>query len=250
MGRVALFALGVAAYGVFLVATMPAAFLLERAHAAQPGKFVVRESEGTAWNGRAKVDLIVPGGTVPVERIEWRWLPARLAAGRLAFDIAAAATGLQARYEGARTVTRWEVRNLDVQGDAAAMSAVLPWLAPWRPEGKVTIASPHLTSDGAELRGAARVEWRGAAVGLSEVRPLGAYRADIQAEGHAGRFALTTLEGPLRITGQGTLTPPARVAFSGEARAEGAQARALEPLLNLLGPARPDGARALNWQAR
>lgn len=250
MRRVALAALGVAAYGVFLVASMPAAFLLERARAAQPGKFEVREAEGTAWSGRAQVDLVVPGGIVPVDRIAWRWRPARLAAGRLAFDIAAAASGVQARYEGARTLTRWEVRDLDVQADAAAMVAVLPWLAPWRPEGRVSIAAPHLTSDGAELRGTARVEWRAAAVGLSEVRPLGAYRADIQAEGHAGRFAVSTLEGPLRITGQGTLTPPARIAFSGEARAEGAQAPALEPLLNLLGPARPDGARALTWQAR
>jgi general secretion pathway protein N len=247
---VALAALGIAAYGVFIVATMPASFLLERARAAQPGKFEVREAHGTAWRGNAQVVVNAPGGTVAVERLEWRWLPARLAAGHLAFDIAAAAPGLQARYEGARTLTQWEVTGLDVRGDAAALTVLLPWLAPWRPEGKVAIASPSLTSDGQELRGDARIEWRGAAVALSEVRPLGHYRADVRAEGHAGKVTVTTLEGPLQVSGQGTLTPPARLVFTGEARAEGAQAKALEPLLNLLGPARPDGARALAWQSR
>ena len=92
------------------------------------------------------------------------------------------------------------------------------------------------------------MEWRGAAVGLSEVRPLGTYRADIHAEGHAGKVVVSTVEGRLRIAGQGTLTPPTRIVFRGEARAEGADAKALEPLLDLFGPARPDGARALDWQ--
>lgn len=243
-------ALGVISYGFFLVAQMPASFLLERARAAQPGKFEVRESSGSAWRGRAAIDFNAPGGTIAVDRLEWRWLPAPLLAGRLAFDISAGGSGLEARYEGARTFTRWEVRNLAVSGDAAAMTRVLPWIAPWRPEGKVAIASSQLASDGRELVGDARVEWRGAAVAMSEVKPLGTYRAEIRAEGNAGKVAITTLEGPLRVTGQGTLTPPARFAFSGEARAEGAQAPALAPLLDLIGPARPDGARALNWQSR
>jgi hypothetical protein len=43
---------------------------------------------------------------------------------------------------------------------------------------------------------------------------------------------------------------PARITFNGEARAEAASAKALEPLLNILGPAKSDGARALEWQLR
>ena len=246
----AIAALGVVAYGFFLVATMPAAFVLARAQDAQPGKFEVREAHGTAWHGSAKVTLNSPGGIVPVERLEWRLLPARLALGRIAFDIAAAAPGIEARYEGARSLTRWDVRNLDVRGAASAMAMVLPWLVPLRPEGTVAITSEKLSTDGRELRGDARIEWKGAAVGLSDVRPLGTYRADIRAEGHAGKVTVTTLEGRLRVTGQGTLTPPTRFDFTGEARAEAADAKALEPLLNLLGPERPDGARSLAWQAR
>jgi general secretion pathway protein N len=243
-------ALGIAAYAAFLVATMPAAFVLSRAQQALPGKLEVREAIGTAWHGAARVVATMPAGDLPVERLEWHWRPARLAAARFAFDIFAEAKGLRARFEGARAPSQWEARDLEVRGDAAALAALLPWLAAWRPEGTVRATSALLATDGVEVRGDARVEWRGAAVALSDVKPLGSYRADIHAEGHAGRVEVSTLEGRLQVAGHGTLTPPTQFAFRGEARAEGADARALDPLLNLLGPARADGTRTLDWQAR
>ncbi len=243
-------AFGIAAYAVFLVATMPAAFVLARAQDAAPGKFEVREASGSAWHGRARVTLRTPAGDLPIESLEWHWRPARLAAARIAFDVEAQAAGMHARFEGARTPTQWELSGLEVRGDAVAVAAAIPWLAAWRPEGTVLITSARLATDGRELRGEARVEWRGAAVALSDVKPLGSYRADIHAEGHAGQVDVSTLEGRLRVAGRGTLTPPANLAFRGEARAEGADANALRPLLDLLGPARPDGARTLDWQAR
>jgi general secretion pathway protein N len=244
----ALAALGIAAYAAFLAATMPASFVLARAQDVQPGKFDVISAQGTAWHGTAKVSFNTPGGPLAIDKVEWRWRPTRLIAGRFAFEVGASATGMEARYEGARTFSRWEVRDLVARGDAAAMTTLLPWIAPWGPQGQVTIASPELSTDGAELRGQARVEWKAAAVAISEVKPLGSYRADIVAEGHAGRVTVSTLEGALSIAGQGTLTPPTRFAFSGEARAEASRAAALEPLLNLLGPARADGARTIAWR--
>jgi hypothetical protein len=65
------------------------------------------------------------------------------------------------------------------------------------------------------------------------------------AEAGPAQLSVPTLEGPLTVIGTGTLTPPHRLAFSGEARAEGESAKALEPLLDLLGPRRPDGARSV-----
>jgi len=56
---------------------------------------------------------------------------------------------------------------------------------------------------------------------------------------------VATVSGPLRIAAQGTLTTASGLSLSGDARGEGAAAAALEPLLNLIGPRRPDGARAL-----
>lgn len=240
--------LGAVAYVAFVVAGIPASFVLAQAQRALPGKIEVRAAHGSAWRGSAQLTIATPGGPVALDRLEWRWLPSRLVAGRFAFAVGAASQGIEANFEAARTVGSWETRDLAAHGPAAALTALLPWLAPWRPEGAMRIASPHLATDGSEVRGEARVEWSGASVALSEVKPLGSYRADIVAEGHAGRLTVTTLEGPLQVAGKGTLNPPARLAFSGEARATGAQEKALEPLLNLLGPARIDGARTLDWR--
>ena len=241
--------LGIVAYALFLVATLPASFLLDRAGKAQPGKFEVREASGTAWRGAAKIVVNTPSGPVPVDSMTWRWLPSRLLGARLAFDISAASPGITVHAIGARSFGGWEARDLDASAKAPKLAVLLPWIATWRPEGDITVTSPRLDTDGVEVRGTARVEWRDAAVAISDVRPLGTYRAEIEAEGHAGNLAVSTMKGPLRITGKGTLTPPTRLAFSGEARADAESGRALESLLNLLGPARADGARALEWRA-
>jgi len=112
----------------------------------------------------------------------------------------------------------------------------------------VTLEAPALAWDGRTARGAARAEWRDAGIALTDVRPLGSYRIEARGEGGPLQLAVTTLEGPLTVTGRGTFAPPAALAFSGEARAEGPGAAALEPLLNLLGPRRADGARTIDWR--
>ena len=242
-------ALGVAAYLLFLAAGMPASFVLARAQAAAPGAFEVREASGTAWRGNAALTLATAAGPVALDRVAWTWRPARLLAGRLGFDVAAGGRDLELRAETARTLTHWEARDLDARGNAASLAALLPWIAAWRPEGSLALTSPRLESDGREVRGSARLEWRGAAVSLADVKPLGTYRADVEAEGPRAQVRVETLEGPLRITGRGTFTAPGRITFSGEARPEPAAAAALEPLLRLLGPARADGARTIEWRA-
>lgn len=242
--------LGIAAYAAFLAATVPARFVARHAEGLSHGRLAMDDARGTLWNGQARAALATPTGRLALDRVEWRFLPARLLAGRIAFDVAAAAPGLEARFEAARSPGRWEARALDARASAAAIVAALPWIAAWRPEGTVVAASPGLSTDGADLRGEARIEWRGAALALSGVRPLGAYSADLRAQGAVAQVDVATLEGPLRLTGKATLALPTRLEFAGEARAEGPNAAALEPLLDLLGPRRPDGARTLRWIAR
>ncbi len=75
--------------------------------------------------------------------------------------------------------------------------------------------------------------------------PLGSWRATAVAQDVSAKVSLATIEGPLRLAGGGTLSLPGRLEFSGEARAEPGRERDLEPLLDLLGPRRADGARAL-----
>jgi len=136
-----------------------------------------------------------------------------------------------------------------LRADAAQLAAVAPLLGAWRPQGALTLSAPALAWDDGRARGTARAEWRNASLALTDVRPLGDYRIEASAEGGPAAFTVTTLDGALRIAGHGTFAPPDALAFSGEARAVGNAAAALEPLLNLLGPRRADGARTLEWRS-
>lgn len=246
----AMAALGLAAYAAFLVAATPANFVAAQAQAAAPGVIDLAGAEGTLWSGSARGRVRVPGGDVVLDRVEWRFLPARLASGRVAFDVSATGAGFEARSQIARWIGGWEARDVAVRADASALLPLAPMLSPWRPAGSVTVSAPAIEWDEAGARGDARAEWKDAALAISEVRPLGTYRIDLHGEGGPATLTLATLSGPLRIAAQGTLAPPSQVALSGDARAEGAQARALEPLLDLMGPRRPDGARALEIRLR
>ena len=244
----AIAALGVAAYAVFLVATMPASVFAPRAMSASRGALALSDAHGTAWNGSAHAVVSTTGGAIAFDEVRWRFLPERLASGRIAFAISAAGAGANGHATLERGWSDWSLHALEARIEATAASAALPWMAPWRPEGIVTLAAPDLKWSGNEARGALQAEWRGAAVALSPVHPLGSYRLEAQGDGGPMKISLATIEGPLRVTGRGTFNPPSRASFSGEARAEGEAARTLDPLLDLMGPRRADGARSLELQ--
>ena len=242
--------LGIAAYLISLAATVPVRWLAARLVAAAPGRYEVHAMNGTLWRGDAQAVLNAPGGTLVVDRVEWKFVPARLLQGRLAFAIEVKGAGFEARYEAGRSLSGWGLRDLSVRADAALATAALPLVGRWRPEGSVSVAAPALDVSGDDIRGDATIEWKAAATTLSEVRPLGSYRAEVSADGPGAKLSVATLEGPLRMTGQGRLEWPTRLTFTGEARGEGPNAAALNPLLDILGPARPDGARALDVRWR
>lgn len=245
MRAIPLAALGLAAYAVFLVATMPASFVAARAEAASRGALSVHDARGTAWQGAARATVQGPAGAIALERVVWRLRPARLLQGRLAFDVQAAMPSLEARFEASRSPSVWEVHGLQGGGAASALALLAPVAAAWRPQGELAFSADRLSWNGESFAGEARLEWRDAAVALSEVRPLGSYALDVIGEGPRMALRLRTLQGTLRLAGQGSLTAGGRFELMGEARGDGAQARALEPLLALLGPRRADGAHAL-----
>jgi general secretion pathway protein N len=239
---------GAAAYAVFLLALMPASYVAAKLEASTRGGVRVHEARGSIWGGSGRATLATSAGPLALEDLKWRFLPARLVAGRLAFDVTGRSAGFESRGELARSFSRWEARDVSIEGQAGGAASFLPLIAHWRPEGRLAANAPLLSWNDREMRGAARLEWRAAAVALSEVKPLGSYRIELKGEGAQARLTLTTIEGPLELAGQGTITPPARLAFSGEARAQGPAAASLQPLLDLLGPRRADGARTLQWQ--
>lgn len=237
--------LGTAAYAVFLLATLPAALIAPQAEKASHGQVRLANAAGTLWNGSARAEVALPGMAFPIDEVRWRFLSARMLSGRLAFAIEARAAKLEARMEAARGPLQWSVRDLRAGGDAASLASLFPIASAWQPAGTVAIEAAHLTWDGRQASGTAAAEWREAALALSAARPLGSWRAQADAQGTAIKVTLATTQGPLRLSGNGTLPLPGRFTFAGEARAEPGRERELEQLLDLLGPRRADGARTL-----
>jgi general secretion pathway protein N len=237
-------ALGLAAYSVFLIATIPAAYVGAQVQAAFPGKIEITDARRTLWSGEANFQGAPSRNRVAVHA-DWRFRPLRLFAGEIAFDIHAAMHELKAGASVARGFNGWRITQIGIDGDAAGVANAVPIFGAWRPSGPIVIEAPEILIRGREVTGSAVVHWREAVTGLSEVRPLGTYKATWTGEASGSRFEVATVKGPLRVAGHGTTTPSLRMTFSGDARAEGDAATALEPLLDLMGPRRPDGARAL-----
>ena len=241
-------ALGILAYIAFLAATIPATFVAARVQASVPDRVRVHEASGTLWHGAARVDIAAGGTWIALDNLAWRLRPAELLTGRLAFAIDAQASGAAAQGTLARSLSKWHASG-QASAPAAFAATLLPLLGTWRPEGRIEARASDFAWDDREARGEAIAEWRDAAVALAQVRPLGSYRATLRAEGPGGKIDIATIDGPLRVSGHGEVAFPSRFTFDGEARAQGPQSAALDPLLDLLGPRRPDGARTLAWRS-
>jgi general secretion pathway protein N len=237
-----LFLLGAAAYGAFLLATLPAAVVAPRVAAATSGRVTLEQAAGTVWSGSARVAISGRGFAAVLDEVRWRFQPARLLSGRLAYAVEARMGGLRGEAEVSRTPLAWRADGLRAKGDATAIAALVPLAAVWSPAGEIALEAPQLAWQGERITGAATLDWRDAASSLSTVRPLGSWRAQATAEGTSVKLSLATVKGPLRLAGNGSLDLPGRFAFSGEARAEPGRERDLESILAHLGPRRADGA--------
>ena len=242
---VVLAGIGLLAFVVILALTMPASFVASQLNTLVPSHVAIDQATGNIWNGEARMRVAPGRSEIVLERVRWRLKPQRLANGQIAFDTTVSTGGVEAQMEIARDGSRWHVRGLEAHGDAGAFASVFPILGTYRFTGPVTASSAALDGDGRDVYGDLRIDWRDAATGLSDVRPLGTYRADWHSDGGTGQLTVTTVSGALRVDGAGTTIAPARVVFSGEARAEANTATALEPLLDLIGPRKPNGARAI-----
>lgn len=241
----ALAVLGIVAYAVFMAALVPARFVVSRI--ALPPELVLRDVDGTVWSGRAAASWSSGGASLSLDTVQWHWRPLALMSGRMAYDVEAHGKGLDARARLARGIASSSVQDVTLRADAAALATTIPLASAWQPAGRVDITSPSLSWNGRELIGRGRAQWSDAALAISSVRPLGTYVVRLDGAGGPARVTLTTTQGALRLSGDGTLEGLQRLAFTGEARADGPQAAALTPVLDLFGPRRPDGSRALRF---
>jgi general secretion pathway protein N len=242
-------ALAGAATGALLAAIVyaPASWLAGALFRMTDERLLLADAQGSVWNGHAL--LVLAGGpgsrdaSALPSRLHWKlrpsWRGLKLRAhqacclnGTLALELRPGLSGftllLPSRPDG---IGRWPARWLDGLGTPFNTLQL---------GGTLQLATPGLTlqvvQGRARFTGGLELTLQGMSSRLSPLDQLGSYRLSVSgAEGGAGaRLTLTTLNGALRLAGDGQWAG-ARLRFRGQAEAAPGQEGALANLLNIIG---------------
>ncbi|WP_336298456.1 type II secretion system protein N [Ramlibacter tataouinensis] len=228
---------------------VPAQWLAARVAAATGGQVLLQDARGTVWNGSAR--LVLTGGagssdaaTLP-SRLQWRLRPALLGVHATLSTDCCTPEPLALDWR-----LGWNSRSLRVaDGRSQWPASLLVGLGtPWntlQPEGELALRTESLQLRWAQGRlsvaGQAELTAERMASRLTTLRPMGSYRL-LLAGGDVPGLQLSTLDGPLRLSGTGQWVA-SRLRFTGEASAAPEREAALANLLNIIG--RRDGARSI-----
>ncbi|CAE6742014.1 MULTISPECIES: type II secretion system protein N [Paraburkholderia] len=243
--RVALPWLAVAllANAVVMLTLLPAAWITPQFGRQTHGHVNLVNPTGSLWHGSATLMLAagsdMSAATLLPGRIEWRTAFWPLFTGRVRMTM---------RHSEAMpdpiTVDATLRSATITPGALAVPASLLSGLgAPFNTldlQGDVRLAWSDWRSFNQEAFGQLTVTLNDVSSRVSLVKPLGSYRLLFQAQGVSSTLDLTTLKGPLMLTGNGTVSAVS-TSFRGTASAAPEARDNLAGLLNLLGrPSGPD----------
>ncbi len=231
----------------------PAHWLASGLRWATQDRVQLREARGTVWAGSASLTLTGGIGSRDARslpsrvqwQLGWHWPGVQLTLS------SACCTTTPLQWHVQRAAGHWQLALQD-QHSSWPLDLLSGLGAPWntlQAEGQLQWQSTGLRLDWMD----GRLRWHGhttlqaqdLASRLSALRPMGSYRLNLQgSEGGSAtpELTLSTLQGPLRLSGQGQWVGQ-RLRFAGEASAEPGHEAVLSNLLNIIG--RRDGARSL-----
>jgi len=233
----------------------PASWLASAIAASTDGRLILADARGTVWSGSAVAVLAGGPGSRDASslpgRLEWtlapRWYGAELSA----------------RHECCLNGTVLVQIRPGLGRVRATLAPKAGWIAQWPSAwlgglgtpwntlqlgGTVRLVSPGVSIESVEgrwlLDGKADLALDAVSSRLTTLDTLGSYRVSLTGGGatSATLLSLTTQDGALQLTGNGTWGPGG-VKFRGEARSNAADEAALSNLLNIIG--RRDGARSI-----
>ncbi len=254
------FLIGAIFFLLWFLSSAPAWLIAWGLQKTQYNQIVIHNPEGSFWNGKASTLQIALPSNPPapahavaklaLKNLQWSWQPSRLFNGEIAWKISLDDPQATANAMVGLGFSSVALRNAKVDIASPLLLQALqpnfPELELLKPTGTLTLAAEQFDIKQNQFNGKAQLEWRNAALAMSPVNPLGHYRADISASGTAAEFIVSTLSGPLKITGKGSAALKDGLKFSGSAQADPAQAANIEPLLNLMGRPAVNGVYPLD----
>jgi len=261
VGRILLYAvLGLLVAVATMLVTAPASLVDLALERATDGRVRLADATGSIWNGQGRVVLVdvatianrdqqavaprgpisLPGVVIP-GTIRWEIAALPLVIGRLQASASHESMAKPALITG--TASRLQVTGGSLQLPNVNLARLgSPWTTV-RPTASLAVTWQPIVIEDGRFNGQAILELRDVASALTPVRPLGAYRIDIDGSGATSVIRMSSLDGPLRLSGQGTWTPAAGLRFTAYAEADEAERLRLQSLLGLLG--RREGTRTM-----
>lgn len=261
IGRILLYAvLGVAVAAVTMLVTAPASLVDLGLKQGTGGRVRLADASGSIWSGQGRLVLVdvmterdrdqrassargpasLAGVVIP-GTIRWQISALPLLIGRLQANASHESMAQPVTVSG--TATRLQATGGSLQlPDVNLARLGSPWTTV-RPTASLGITWQPFVIERGRFSGQASLELRDVASALTPVRPLGAYRIDIDGTGPSSKIHMTSLDGPLLLSGDGTWTPTSGLRFTAYAEAEESERLRLQSLLGLLG--RRDGTRTM-----
>ncbi|WP_420473237.1 type II secretion system protein N [Noviherbaspirillum sp. ST9] len=237
---------GVLAIVLTLLVFCPAAWMAAVVESQSGGRLTLGDAQGTLWRGSAFIGG-APSGSDPVTpllpgRFAWRLSPMVLL-GQVDVELENA-DALSQPVKITGDWYQWQVSPAAVTLPAERLAGLGAPLNTIQPSGRMRLSWTPLQvarrGNAVEVAGTTTLRMDDIASRLSPVKPLGAYQLIMDWRGRQAQLALTTIKGPMLLSGNGTLTN-GRLQFSGKAQAEEGQEERLANLLNLLGQRRREG---------
>lgn len=221
---------GAVIYVAALAATAPASWVARAVERASVQKLQLRAPAGSLWTGSGRLHAVPrTGPTIELGQLRWRTAWPALFTGRLAADVSLGDNARSARVELSPTATA--IRGLDVSIPANVLATFIPALESLGPGGTLRIRSESQRIDASSILGQAEIEWRRVRLARAPGLDLGSHVARLRGGGEKLDIELATLEGPLRLSGNGTLTVQGGFTLAGMLEHDAQQPPALATFL-------------------
>jgi len=240
--------LALAAYLGAILVTLPASAMSWMLARLAPGAVTLEQPQGTVWSGSGLLRIASPA-VAPTVR--WEVLPSRLLRAALAIRLEADHDRAHLQGEVQRSLGTWSAHDLKATLPAESLPSFVPTTRLFGPQGNLQLTSDTLRWEPGSLRGAAEIIWDNAGTQMMNLEGLGRYHIALQGQGATLNIRATTESGDLEINAEGVWQPfgDGTLTLQGTAVARGRQQQ-LEPLLQMIGPVRPDGTRAFSLRAQ
>lgn len=228
-----------ATVAVFLPATWMAA-LVER---QTGGRLTLGDAQGTLWRGSAFIGGAAGGNSAvtPLLPGRFRWTVSPLALfGMVDLQLEnSEALAQPVSFKGGWR--QWRLSPSALLLPAEGLSGLGAPLNTVAPSGTMRLSWTSLelalVDHNVAVNGRTTLEMSDMASRLSTIRPLGSYALALDWRGQQAQLTLSSVKGPLLLSGTGSLNQ-GRLQFSGQAEAAAGYEESLANLLNLLGQRR------------